>query len=268
MRSFLVENPPRIFEPWHPESEHQFEEQVLRVANHIMPSYKIAHWKPLIRDWKGRAAKPDLALISQELDDWYVVEVELASHSISGHIAPQLETLRNGVYDRSLVPSLKKAFPFENDDSLSRLVGRDPGLLCIVDQFTERISRTCRGAGFDLIVLEPYYGALGGWAVSVEQMPSELSKLTAPTRYSLSRGDRLGESVVLELPKRFPASIFKIQIPSNSSEQAGKFVQVQKFERGPGVVLPVTLVPPHSTARVEIIDPSRGIAELVIEYLK
>lgn len=265
MRPFFVENPPRVFKPWTPASEVQFEEQVLRVASQIMPNYKIAGWKPRIRDWEGHAAKPDLAMISQELDNWYVVEVELASHSVPGHIAPQLETLRNGVYDRSLVPSLKKAFPSENIESLIRLVGRDPGLLCIVDRFSEQISRTCRGTGFDLIVLEPYYADLGGWAVSVEQMPSELSRLTAPTRYSLSRGHRLGESVVLELPKHFPASIYKIRMPAVPGEQVGKFVQVQKFERGPGIVLPVTLAPEHSTARIEIVDPSRSIAELVVE---
>ena len=127
-----------------------------------MPSYKIASWKPRIRDWEGHAAKPDLVMISSNLDNWYVIEVELASHSVMGHIAPQLETLRNGVYDRTLVPSLKSSFPSESTDSLTRLVGRDPGLICIVDQYTERISRACKSAGFDLIVFEPYHGGLGG----------------------------------------------------------------------------------------------------------
>jgi len=268
MRPFFVEDPPRVFKPWTPASEAQFEEQVLRVASQIMPNYKIANWKPLIRDWEGHAARPDLVMISHDLDNWYVIEVELASHSVSGHIAPQLATLRKGVYDRNLVPSLKNAFPSENTESLTRMVGRDPGLLCIVDQYTDRISRTCRETGFDLIVFEPYYGKLGGWAVFVEQLPSELSRLTAPTRYSLSRGHPLGESVVMELPKHFPASFYKIRVPALSCEQEDEFVQVQRFERGPGVVLSVTLVPEHSTASVEIVDPSKGIAELVVEYQK
>ena len=265
MRSFVVEDHHRVYEPQIPTTEDQFERQVLRVASHIMPSYKIAPWKPLIKDWEGHAAKPDLVLVSQEFDNWYVVEVELASHSITRHISPQLETLRKGIYDRSLIPSLQRAFPSENEVSLIRLIARDPGLLCIVDQFSDGISRTCRMTGFDLIVIEPFYGALGGWAVSVEQMPRELSRLTAPTRYSLSRGHRLGESVVMELPRNFPASIYKIRLPSTPSEQVERFVQVQKFDRVLGIVLPVTLVPENSTSRVEIVDPSRNLAELILE---
>ncbi len=266
MRPFLVESPPRMFRPRTPSTEIQFEEQVLRVASEIMPGYKVAGWKPLIKDWHGRAAKPDLAMISHDLDNWYVIEVELASHSISGHIAPQLETLRNGVYDRSIVPSLKNAFPSEDIESLTRMVRRDPGLLCVVDQYTDRIGRTCRGAGFDLIVLEPYYGDIGGWAIFVEQLPSELSRLTAPTTYLLSRGHRLGDdSVVMELPKHFPASFYKIRLPNPSGDRRYEYVQVQRFERGPGVVISRNLVPEHTTARVEIIDPSRAVAELVVD---
>ena len=258
MRPFVVETPPRVFEPRTPSSEAQFEEQVLRVASLIMPSYKLASWKPRIRDWEGHAAEPDLAMVSFDLDNWYVIEVELASHSVTGHIAPQLETLRNGVYDRTLVPSLKRAFPTESTESLTRLVGRDPGLLCIVDQYTERISRACRGTGFDLIVLEPYYGELGGWAVCVERLPYELSKLTTPTTFALSRGDRLGQSVVMELPRNFPASLYKIRLPSTSSDDVERFAQVQRFARGPGLVLAETLVHEYSNARVEIVDPSKG----------
>ncbi len=265
MRPFLVENPPRVFKPNVPNSEADFEAQVLRVAGRLMPNYKMAAWRPLIRDWEGHGARPDLVMISLDLDSWYLIEVELASHSIPAHIRPQLETLRNGVYDRSLVPSLRNVFPSADDESLIRLVGRDPGLLCIVDQYTEQISRTCRQTGFELIVMEPYYSELGGWAISVDQLPSELSRLTTPTRFLLSRGDRLGESVVLELPKQFPASLYKIRVPALCGEQEDKFVQVQRFERRPGVVLPIMLVPEHSTARVEVVDPSEGIAELVVE---
>ncbi len=112
MRKFLVENPPRVFEPRPPTMESQFEEQILRITSELMPGYKIASWKPLIRDWHGHGAKPDLAMISHDLESWYVIEVELASHSVWGHIEPQLETLRNGVYDSSLVPHLHRSFPF------------------------------------------------------------------------------------------------------------------------------------------------------------
>ena len=265
MRPFLVESPPRVFEPKPPATESQFEEQVLRVTSELMPSYKAASWKPLIRDWHGHGAKPDIAMVSNDLESWYVIEVELASHSISGHIAPQLETLRNGVYDNSLVPSLKRAFPYEEVESLTRMVRREPGLLCIIDQYTDAIGRTCRGAGFELVVLEPYFGVLGGWAVLVEQLPSELSRAIAPTTYSLSRGDRLGDSIVMVLPRDFPASYYKIRLPTEPRYTEDSFVHVRRLKSGPSVILPLTLIPEHTAARLEVIDPSRNLVQLIVE---
>ena len=265
MRSFLTENPPRTFQPRTPGSEQQFEEQVLRVVGQIMPNYKAAGWKPIVRDWHGHGAKPDIAIISNNLEEWYVVEVELASHSISGHVAPQLETLRNGIYDRALVPSLQRSFPDESFDALTRLVSREPGLLCIIDQYTERISQTCRASGFDLVVLEPYYGEIGGWAVLIEHLPYELSRFTAPTAYALRRGEKLGDSVVLELPRNFPASLYKVRLPAGSSAQFDQFAQVRRFDRGPGLIISLAIVPENAHATVHVIDPARNLAELIVE---
>ena len=265
MRPFFAETPPRTFRPRTPSTELQFEEQVLRIAGELMPTYKVANWKPLIRDWHGHGAKPDLAMISQDIDHWYVVEVELSSHSVSRHIAPQLETLSNGVYDSSLLPSLQTSFPSENIESLAKLIRRDPGLLCIIDQYTERIWRTCRDTGFELVVLEPYFGSPGGWGVLVERLPSELSTVVAPKVFSLSRGDRLGDSIVMVLPRTFPASYYKIRLPSTSVDEKDRFVHIRRFESGPGIILPFSLVPEHATATVEIIDPSRSLAQLIVE---
>ena len=265
MRPFLVENPPRIFEPRLPALEAEFEAQVIRVAKQLMPGYMVASWKPLIRDWHDHGAKPDLAMVSRDLDSWYVVEVELASHSISGHIAPQLETLGNGVYDSSLLPHLQRSFPSEDIESLRRMVRREPGLLCIVDQYTDRIWRACRDTGFELVVLEPYFGALGGWAVLVDRLPSELSREIAPTTYSLSRGDRIGDSVVMTLPRDFPATYYKIRLPVEAGEDEHRFVQVRRLGSGLAIVLQIAMVPEYTTARIDIIDPSQGIAQLIVE---
>ena len=265
MRPFLVESPPRIFEPRSPDTEKDFETQVLRVASEIMPGFIVASWKPLIRDWHGHGARPDLAMIARDLESWYVIEVELATHSVPGHIAPQLETLGNGVYDSSLLPSLQRAFPSESTESLTRMVRREPGLLCIADQYTERIWRTCRDTGFELVVLEPYFGTPGGWAVLVEKIPSELTRVTTPGAYSLRRADRLGDSIVLLLPRDFPASFYKIRVPVELGGDEHRFAQVRRFDDGPGIILPLALVPEHTTAKVEVTDPSRQIVQLVLD---
>ena len=262
MRSFLIENPIRVFEPREPNSESEFEEQVLRVASELMPNFEIASWKPLIRDLHGRGAKPDLAMVSHDLENWYVIEVELSSHSIKGHIAPQLETLGSGVYDSSLVRSLRNSFPSKDVEALTRMVRREPGLLCIVNEYTDRIGRTCRDTGFELVVLEPYFGVAGGYAVLVEKLPNELAREIAPSTYSLRRSSQIGDSIVLMLPRDFPASFYKIRA---SGEPSADEYQIQKFGDGFGVILPQALVPDYVSAKVEIIDPSKKDAQLVLE---
>lgn len=265
MRSFFVENPPGIFEPRVPASESDFEAQVLRVASKIMPNFNAASWKPLVKDRHGHGAKPDLAMISRDLENWYVIEVELASHSIPQHIAPQLETLANGIYDSALLPSLRKAFPLEDPATLTRMVRRDPGLLCVVNEYTDRIWRTCRDAGFDLVVLEPYFAIQAGWAVLVERMPSTLTRVSAPSTYSLSRAERLGDSVVMMLPKDFPASFYKIRTSVEHGDEDHRYFQIHRFENGPGVVLPLAMITNHITVSVEIIDPSEQLVQLVLD---
>ena len=126
-----------------------------------MPSYKVASWKPLIRDWHGHGAKPDLVMVSNDLDNWYVIEVELASHSISGTIAPQLETSATACMTAPSYLLCGAHFLLRTLGALTRMVRREPGLLCIVDQYTERLWRTCRDTGFELVVLEPYFGSPG-----------------------------------------------------------------------------------------------------------
>ena len=96
-------------------------------------------------------------------------------------------------------------------------------------------------------------------------MPSELTSATAPGAYSLRRAGRLGDSVVLMLPRDFPASFYKIRVPIEPGSDEHRFVQVQRLEDGPGIILPLSLAPEHAIASVEVTDPSRQIVQLVLD---
>src|SRR5690348_1995182 len=53
----------------------------------------------------------DLALIHKSLSHWFVVEVELISHSLEGHVLPQIRCFRFGRPEDSCVTSLCNGFP-------------------------------------------------------------------------------------------------------------------------------------------------------------
>jgi hypothetical protein len=140
-------------------SETRYENVIFDHADQLFPGWHYGRWKPLIVDDEGRAARPDALMISHALTEWAVVEVELASHSVRGHIRPQLDTLSRGMYAEALVPTMIQAIPAvqDDEDALRTLVIRsNPALVCIADGQRDELRRVCRDFFFELIVLEPY----------------------------------------------------------------------------------------------------------------
>lgn len=46
--------------------------------------------------FEGRTSRPDLALVAADFSHWFVVEVELITHSLTLHVLPQVRTFRYG----------------------------------------------------------------------------------------------------------------------------------------------------------------------------
>ena len=67
-------------------------------------------------------AKPDLRLVDRELGLWWVVEVELAHHSLKGHVLPQVEILTSGHYGASEAELLTQSIPELDSEAASDLV--------------------------------------------------------------------------------------------------------------------------------------------------
>ncbi len=204
MTKIFVESPLRVLSRFEPANEGDFESQVLRCAKPLFPDYVAGPWKPRVRDVYGHAAHPDAVLVAPELSLWYVVEVELVSHSVSRHVRPQLETLGRGIYDSTLVPSLRRAVPEVPEEVLEDLIYKEPGLLCIADGFSESLRSACLDNGFELCVLEPHRDDLGGWALNASHLASPMRSLVSINRYQLRRGRVTGDREFLELPSHFP----------------------------------------------------------------
>ena len=75
--------------------ESEYERLLLSNARALFPDYHVVEFKPIIQSEYG-TAKPDLALVDRDLRLWWVVEVELAHHSLKGHVLPQVEILTSG----------------------------------------------------------------------------------------------------------------------------------------------------------------------------
>ena len=77
--------------------ESDFESVILSRANLLFPQYYVMPFRIPVESEEGRKI-PDLALVDFLYRFWWVVEVEMAHHSLYGHVIPQVEVFARGRY--------------------------------------------------------------------------------------------------------------------------------------------------------------------------
>ena len=263
MRHIIVETPPSIFHPQEPNTEDDFERQILRCAGQLFPSHVAGLWKPLIRDQWGRAARPDMVLISSEFDAWHIVEIELRRHSLATHIEQQLETLSQGIYDYTLLQSLSQAVPGIPQSTLKRVLYREPGFLCVADAYADDLQSACRDNNFELAICEPYHGQHGAWALFVSKMPVAMRPSREPGVFQLRRGKAFGDRVFMEVPQHFPFSAGVVEL----NREGGELSEGQVITSGPRRYLnmPLSWAPLGKSVRLSMIDQARQRLRVEVE---
>ncbi|KAB2310972.1 TauD/TfdA family dioxygenase [Betaproteobacteria bacterium SCN2] len=89
--------------------EADFEAEVIKALTCLQPDYMCGVFAgSFVLEGERRMA--DLALIHKSLSHWFVVEVELAGHSLEHHVLPQVRCFRYGEPESSCVTSLVRAF--------------------------------------------------------------------------------------------------------------------------------------------------------------
>src|SRR6185437_7430781 len=85
--------------------ETDFEAEVVKALTCLEPSYWCGEFAGTFV-LQGERRSADLALIHKSLSHWFVVEVELAGHSLEHHILPQVRCFRYGEPEQSCLTSL------------------------------------------------------------------------------------------------------------------------------------------------------------------
>lgn len=87
------------FEPISSEGNYEsdFERLITTRAAPLFPGYHVIPFKIRVESEEGRRM-PDLALVERRYRHWWVVEVEMAHHSLRGHVIPQVEVFARGKY--------------------------------------------------------------------------------------------------------------------------------------------------------------------------
>lgn len=76
-------------------TEVEFESQVVQALTCIYANYHCIVFGGSF-ELENRTCKPDLALVANDFSHWFVIEVELVSHSFEQHVLPQVVAFRYG----------------------------------------------------------------------------------------------------------------------------------------------------------------------------
>ena len=111
--------------------EIDFEAEVVKALTCLLPDYSCGVFAgSFILDGDRRSA--DLALIHKSLSHWFVVEVELASHSLESHVLPQVRCFRYGEPENACVASLCAGFEDLDETSAHALLRVVPRSVAVI----------------------------------------------------------------------------------------------------------------------------------------
>ena len=141
--------------------ETEFEAVILQNVHLLCPDAVLVPFKQTVFSSEYESKRPDLALIDKEYRFWWVIEVELASHNLAGHVIPQTRVLVDGRYGDEHVDALIRA-----DASLDRvrleamMRGEPPRVVVISNRYHERWERELTAIGVAYSVFNVFRSTL------------------------------------------------------------------------------------------------------------
>lgn len=137
--------------------ESDFEAFVVARAGSIWPRWHCVPFCADVADGDGVVKRPDLALIDFHYREWWVVEVELAHHSLDRHVVPQIVVFRHGRYDETHAQALAQKDPALDPARLAEMMrGQPPGVLVVVDSPSTGWGPALQAEGTELAIVEPF----------------------------------------------------------------------------------------------------------------
>lgn len=171
MKTLLVgdRDPDRTFRLSDPDaySEAEFEHTVVQALTWLYPKYHcILFGGTFLLDGVGK--RPDLALIAADYSHWFVIEVELTSHSLDHHVLPQVRAFIYGEPQRDCISVIEQNLKISRDRAAT-LVSYVPRSVAVVaNKRDESWASAFRALNAQMLVVSVFYTAKRALALSVE----------------------------------------------------------------------------------------------------
>jgi hypothetical protein len=164
--------------------ETSFEAEVVKALTCLQPDYVCGVFAgTFVLEGERRIA--DLALIHKSLSHWFVVEVELAGHSLEYHVLPQVRCFRYGEPDRSCITSLIHAFDTINQEKADYILRHIPRFVAVVGNLPDaQWSTALLGLGAQYLTVSIYRNRIGRSVHEVEGQLAATAESLGFAQYS------------------------------------------------------------------------------------
>jgi hypothetical protein len=114
--------------------EIEYQQLILQNSALLFPDlFLVPFHKVVYAEGVGNAA--DFALIDPEFRRWWIIEAELAHHSLEGHVLPQVFTLANANYGPAEAAWIaERNSELDEEDLRHLMLGEQPGVMVIVNK--------------------------------------------------------------------------------------------------------------------------------------
>lgn len=181
--------PDHIFDMCDPNAptEVEFESIVLRSFGCIYPRYQCVVFGGRFL-YEEEYRKPDLAMVSRDRSHWFVVEVELVSHSLERHVLPQVRAFRYGEPQSECASILSRELSIDLGEAAT-LISRVPRAVVVVaNQTRSDWENMIRAHQAQMLVVTRFQGPTGREVFEVSGSLSAIKESLGFGTYSAQDG--------------------------------------------------------------------------------
>jgi hypothetical protein len=158
-----------LFEIWDADAARETEFELI-VAKALMCIYPAYHCFPFGGTFKleDNVSRPDIALVAKDMSHWFVVEVELISHSLDGHVLPQVRTFRYGEPQPDCISVLSKELSMDRSQIKTFLMTVPRTVAVIANKRHRDWEISLRSLEVQLLTVSAFNSPTGVQAVEVD----------------------------------------------------------------------------------------------------
>ena len=137
--------------------ETEFEAIVEQNAEPLFPGFRLVPFKLTVHADSMGSGRPDLALVRNDYGEWWVIEVELTSHSLFGHVIPQIAKFKTGEYTVEHADYISSKAPDLDPNQLRIMMkGEPPRILVVAEAQSMEWERAIDANGAHMMAFEPF----------------------------------------------------------------------------------------------------------------